>query len=184
MIDNGRDFLLEAMPKDAICCEIGVWQGSFSERILSLTKPQKLFLIDPWVWDQGEINKHFYIANKKKVRSQSDMDYIYNSVVAKFSSQSGVIIHRIYSSGISVLFEDSYLDWAYIDGNHRVDNVKQDLILCFSKVKPSGFITGDDWDWKEGDCEHIKEAVQWFVKNYPVEYAMPIKNNQFVLRKK
>jgi hypothetical protein len=42
-----RDPLLELMPSDAVCAEIGVHLGDFSERILTFTRPRVLHLIDP-----------------------------------------------------------------------------------------------------------------------------------------
>ena len=50
--DVGREQLLEAMPRHAICAEIGVWEGDFSQRILDRTQPAKLHLIDPWRYEQ------------------------------------------------------------------------------------------------------------------------------------
>ena len=44
-----RKFLLEMMPKNSICVEVGVWEGNFSEQILKTVKPKKLILIDSWV---------------------------------------------------------------------------------------------------------------------------------------
>lgn len=41
-----RDFLLKQMPKNSICAEVGVYKGKLSERILKLTNPKKLVLID------------------------------------------------------------------------------------------------------------------------------------------
>jgi len=43
-----RDQLLKKLPKNAICAEIGVYQGELSQRILNKTNPKKLVLIDAW----------------------------------------------------------------------------------------------------------------------------------------
>src|SRR5262245_12643697 len=43
-----RDFLLDLMPKGGQCIEVGVFDGVLSERILALTAPRKLHLVDPW----------------------------------------------------------------------------------------------------------------------------------------
>ena len=43
-----RTSLLEMIPKDSVCVEIGVWKGKFSKQILDKVKPEKLHLIDPW----------------------------------------------------------------------------------------------------------------------------------------
>jgi len=45
---RSRQFLLEMMPKNSMCVEIGVQRAFFSSEILKIVKPKKLFLIDPW----------------------------------------------------------------------------------------------------------------------------------------
>ena len=40
-IKYGRKFLLEMMPKNSVCAEIGVNQGAFSEEILEVVVLQK-----------------------------------------------------------------------------------------------------------------------------------------------
>ena len=45
-----RRWLLDKMPTDAVCAEIGVWQGNFSHWILEITRPRQLHLVDPWVF--------------------------------------------------------------------------------------------------------------------------------------
>ena len=59
-------------------------------------------------------------------------------------------------------FEDGSLDFVYIDGNHLYEFVKKDLELSLRKMKPGGYITGDDYSpggwWKGG----VKRAVDEF----------------------
>ena len=45
---DGRNFLLDKMPKNALCAEVGAWQGDFTKRILAKTNPSKLYIIDPY----------------------------------------------------------------------------------------------------------------------------------------
>jgi methyltransferase family protein len=37
-----------------------------------------------------------------------------------------------------------YFDWIYVDGDHQYEAVKKGLESYLPKVKPGGFITGDD----------------------------------------
>ena len=70
----------------------------------------------------------------------------------------------------------------YIDGNHLYDFVKKDLNLCYSKVKPGGLITGDDYSeggWSSGG---VKRAVDEFINTGLVK-LIQIKNKQFILQK-
>ena len=42
----------------------------------------------------------------------------------------------------------TYFDWIYIDGNHTYEYVKQDLEGYRPKVKPGGYMAGDDYGTK------------------------------------
>ena len=55
-IKYGRKFLLEMMPKNSVCAEIGVNQGQFSKEILEVVQPKKLHLIDPWAGEDHAVN--------------------------------------------------------------------------------------------------------------------------------
>ena len=46
--NDGREWLLEMMPKNSVCAEIGVFWGEFSRLILKVAEPKMLHLIDPW----------------------------------------------------------------------------------------------------------------------------------------
>ncbi len=60
---RARERLQARMPKGGVVAEIGVWQGRFSERILAITKPAALHLIDPWLYQPEFGNTGF---GKKK----------------------------------------------------------------------------------------------------------------------
>lgn len=181
---SSRDFLLQLLPKHSVGVEIGVNDGNFSERILEIVRPKKLHLIDPWAF----ISDTEYAASpygRDNVKNQETMDNKYNSVKKKFMTlikKDQITIHRGLSETLFSVFDDSYFDWVYIDGNHLYDFVKKDLNLYYSKVKSGGFITGDDYydgGWSSGG---VKKAVDEFVNTGMVKLIL-IKNNQFILQK-
>jgi hypothetical protein len=98
-IKYGRKFLLEMMPKNSVCAEIGVNQGQFTEEILEVVQPKKLHLIDPWA---GEDHAGNYEAVCDKFKDQTE------------SGQ--VEIHREKSQCVYDHFPDQYFDWIYVDG--------------------------------------------------------------------
>jgi hypothetical protein len=171
------------LPRNAVGCEVGVWQGGFSQSLLTKTKPSKLYLVDPWLWDlPTSIPKECYIANRRVAKNQADMDSIYEAVVARFKDHEEVIILRQPSVEAANNFPDDMFDWVYIDGAHDYDNVLADLRSWSKKVKPGGFMCGDDYDWGKKYKLPVKRAVEDFLKESGFE-KVRIQTGQFVLRR-
>jgi predicted O-methyltransferase YrrM len=56
---------------------------------------------------------------------------------------------RGYSETIASQFADETFDFVYIDGNHELKWVIQDLYAWIPKVKKGGVISGHDYMWSE-----------------------------------
>ena len=153
--DTNRLQLLEQMPKGGVCAEIGVWDGGFSERILEVTEPARLHLIDPWTFQPEFSNTAF-----GREAHRNTMDDKFTAVSEKFKDDGRVVIHQAYSDAALAEFDDSSLDWVYIDGNHNYEVVLKDLQLCLMKVKPDGVISGDDFFWNGDKGAPVRTAVR------------------------
>jgi Methyltransferase domain len=175
---DSRTALLSKMPRHAVCAEIGVWKGGFSERILKMTEPRELNLIDPWVF-QSEFPDRMF--GGKVAKNSDDMEEIYQDVRKRLGSLPNVAIHRGFSGDVLKQFKDGYFDWIYIDGNHYYDFVRKDLELAYVKVKPGGYITGDDYTWGEEEAFPVKRAVQDFVKEKSIETKPEVIGDQFII---
>jgi len=178
-----RASVLAQIPENAICAEIGVYKGHFSDLIWE-RNPKKLHLIDPWKFELDPSYAASWYGGSLG-RSQAYMDAIYRSVVRRFRAaiKSGAIeVHRGSSAKCCAQFSDDYFDWVYIDGNHQYDFVKQDLEMYLPKVKRHGLIAGDDYGtpgwWQDGVTQAVDEAVG----SGRVE-RLHIENHQFLLRK-
>jgi hypothetical protein len=181
-----RDFLLELVPKDAVCVEVGVFDGVLSERILALTGPRKLHLVDPWYTKaDGTLfdGPAQQFASAQQASDALETQYQRVRMLLEREIESGqVVIHRMLSHEAAPLFDDAHFDWAYLDASHYYDDVKVDLEAWFPKVKAGGFITGDDYD-RQGFWDHgVTRAVDEFVETHAVE-VVALRNHQFVLRK-
>lgn len=178
-MEDKRDFLFDLLPKNCVCAEVGVWKGEFSQKILDHLNPQKLYLIDPWLY-QPSYKESWYGGGEAK--SQDDMDKIYSYVVERLKNDSRIKILKISSVEAQKTFSYQYFDFIYIDGNHLYEFVKQDLELFYGKVKSNGFIVGDDYNspnswWQDG----VTKAVDEFVEKNNLKLI--IENNQFIIRK-
>jgi len=179
---TSRDFLLQLLPKFSIGIEIGVNEGNFSERILEIVQPKKLYLVDPWKFEPGES----YTAGEI-IQDQKILDIRHQNVSKKFKNEiknEQVIISRTISEEILLKFDDNYFDWIYIDGNHFYEFVKKDLELSYNKLKNNGLITGDDYSENdEWSNNGVKKAVDEFINSKKVE-VIELKNYQFILKKR
>ena len=174
-----REMLLRRMPKNSVCVEIGVWKGDFSDRILRLTHPRELYLIDPWAF-QPQFPKRMYSGNLAS--SQHDMDAICEGVRRRFAQVKEVRIHRRFSSDLPEILQGASLDWVYIDGNHSKAFVKQDLDLCWPRLRRGGYITGDDYSWRDLDGSYgVREAVDEFAAEH--ELRVELVGGQYLIRK-
>lgn len=151
-----RLFILEEMPKNSVCAEVGVLEGTFTQHIISITKPAELHLIDPWIvpgsWNTFDKNRdHFkechYLIHEKKFEQTK--------------------------------FPNDYFDWIYLDNGHRFVESYDQLRLAFKKVKKGGWLIGDDYN-----TGHPQQtlAVNLFVKTFNVEW-IPVGGWQFKIRK-
>lgn len=185
---SDRKRLLERMPRDSVCAEIGVWEGDFSERILEIVKPRELHLIDPWEF-QSEFSNRMY--GGKVAKSQRDMETIYQKVRKRFEGNGVVTLHRGYSSAVLKTFEDGFFDWVYIDGNHYYEFVLRDLQLSWQKVRSGGFVTGDDYEWRPGDSygeasgpPPIQRALKTHMENSGLDQAaLMLIGSQYILER-
>lgn len=179
-----RDFVVKMMPRSSVCAEVGVYKGDFSERIIRICHPRKLFLIDPWRCREEPLYRTS-LYGRPKSGGQAGMEAVYKSVLERFSKEIERDIVEVYraTSGEAVnSLEDESLDWVYIDGNHLYEFVLQDLTRFSSKVKSGGFITGDDYGnvgwWEDG----VTKAVNEFIAQGSVDPIL-ISRGQYILRK-
>jgi hypothetical protein len=179
-----RDFLLRMMPKGAVCAEVGVWEGDFSDHILRITQPRELHLIDPWRCFDDNKHRDSEFGSATNM-DQEKMDRRYDKVLKRFGSQihdRTVVVHRATSEEASRGFEDRRFDWVYIDGDHVYDAVKKDLEMFHKKVKPGGIIAGDDYcESQNYQKDGVKRAVDEFIAAGKGK-GMVVKRKQYFFR--
>lgn len=149
------DDIYPYFPPESVGAEIGVKRGKNAKRMFARIKPKKLHLIDPW----GKDASHAYSAHEPTENMQAF--YEANVAWANLPENGGRIdIIRDYSVEAAKRFPDNYFDWAYIDGLHDYENVYADLAAFAPKIKPGGFLFGDDyWDLSVNPNKKIKRDM-------------------------
>jgi len=176
---KNRKFLLKLMPSNSVCAEIGVFCGNLSEDILKITKPEKLYLIDPWFLQDAEYLKTNIASSITYSKERNDQRY--QLVKNKFENNPVVTIIRAKSETALMDFPDNFFDWVYIDGDHSYEAVLKDLELCLRTVKPQGYIAGDDFGIDTNPHKAVRKAVMEFLTIAPVE-LITIKKFQFIIK--
>ena len=126
---SSRDFLLQILPKFSIGIEIGVNEGNFSERILEIVQPKKLYLVDPWKFEAGES----YTAGEI-IKDQKTLDVRFQNVSKKFEKKSfyallekatGVDLEKMDKSEMLTVCKDNNID---IEDNYNVGQMLDGLM--------------------------------------------------------
>jgi hypothetical protein len=151
-----RAEMLEAFPQGGRVAELGTDGGKFSEKILSITDPDELYLID--VWGSTEYSD----------RSVED-------VKARFAGQIAdgtVVILPERPDAALERFEDGFFDWVYIDTTHTYEQTLNELQIAREKVKSDGVIAGHEYclgDISEGRWYGVIAAVHEFCAEYEMK---------------
>lgn len=178
-----RQRLLRALPRGSIGCEVGVWQGDFSVRLLEKVRPVELHLIDPWCYFADPVYADSWYGGAW-ARSQDDMDAIHDEVVARFAHDPRVTVHRQFSIEAAADFDAGSLGFAYIDGDHSFDAVRADLDAYADKIRPGGVLCGDDYSGAPAWCEDgVRRAVDAFLAGRD-DFKPFLLDGQFALRRR
>jgi hypothetical protein len=149
--------------------EIGVDKGEFTQKFCQAGL--KIYAVDPWKYDDDYVDS----------RTQDRLDFLYEHTKRVLTPFPDSQIIRKTSMEAVGDFEDGSLDFVYIDGNHQLKYVIEDLVEWAKKVKPGGIICGHDYIYTNprtaaGIC-HVIPALQAYTKAYQV-------NNWFLLGSK
>ena len=182
-----RDFIFDIVPRGGVVIEVGVFDGDFSERILALNEPRTLHLVDPWFTrEDGTLYDGPTQDFATGEAASAALEQQYQLVQQRFAREIAagrVILHRTLSHEVAPLFPDGHFDWIYVDASHFYDDVKRDLHAFFPKLKPGGYIAGDDYD-RRGIWDHgVTRAVDEF-RAGDVAETIRLRNHQFVLLKR
>ncbi|MCF7763110.1 MAG: tetratricopeptide repeat protein [Verrucomicrobia bacterium] len=141
--------------------EIGVQRGDFSSILLRNWKGERLISIDPW--REFPADDYVDVANVP----QESHDLFYRLTLKRlmpFGNRS--VVWRLTSIEGTELIPDQSLDFCYLDGDHSLEGVREDLKHWMPKVKPGGILAGHDYI-PDGRYEFgvfgVKGAVDEFI---------------------
>ena len=169
--------ILNLLPQNSICVEIGVEKGYFSKLILQVLNPSKLFLVDPWSvgHDINDVEKYGSALNNLPTAYSTEDDYknIHNVFYNEIKGNK-VIVRPDFSYNVVDDFPNNYFDFIYIDSCHLYNAVKADLNMFLPKLKEGGVMAGHDY--LVFDNFGVIEAVNEFCIEH--NFEMIILNNE------
>lgn len=149
--------------------EVGTHRGEFAAAMLSCWIGQSLCCVDSW--ESG------YDPDDPTSQSDRKADYLAcRSRLAKFGSRVQIAKRR--STDATRIFANASLDFVYVDANHQLEHVREDLRLWWPKVKSGGLLAGHDFicpgEKHGGHGKSIQLAVMEFAERQGVSiYLVP-----------
>jgi hypothetical protein len=162
--------------------EIGVYRGRFAARMLGDCPAIEIYyMVDPW--------RNLEDWNKPANTSDDEFERIFREAMERTGEHEAKrVVLRGTTTEVIDHLPDGSVDFAYIDGDHTLRGITIDLIRVFPKVRPGGWIGGDDFTpsiWQHADeyeptlvfplAVHFAEAVGARI------YGLPHK--QFLIEK-
>lgn len=134
--------------------EIGVLTGLYSEVLCTNNQGVQLFCVDPWAGYPG--------YSKVPIRKRT-WGSAYIEAKSRLKPYNTTLVRKTSMRALKY-FENESLDFVYIDANHELPYVMDDIIWWSEKVRPGGIVAGHDYikfKGKRHTC-HVIEATHWY----------------------
>ncbi len=178
-----RKWILSVLPKESVGAEIGVFTGMFSEGILQIVRPKKLYLVDMWK-GMGEFFGDWGAYTDYGRLKTADAKAAACIRVQGYQGGSVEIVEGDSRKWFNSL-NDHSLDWIYLDTSHEYNMTLGELRAAASKIRPGGVIIGDDW---QRDPHHkdggIRLAINDFVRTSDFDICLAGEANQWLLQRR
>lgn len=152
--------------------EIGVYKGDYSQHFAIAGLEH--YAIDPW---------QIY-SDYKNIRGQKRLDFQFGHTHRLLDKYPNCTIIRKTSIEALEDFEDDSLDYVYIDGNHHLRYVVEDIVEWSKKVRPGGVVSGHDWIWTPFTATlnvcHVVYAIKAYINAYNIEHFWVLGRKEYV----
>ena len=120
--------------------ELGTWKGlSIAHLVTKIyqimnTKEIEIYTVDDFSQTPTSTNQH--------------INFLYEIVLYNFERlkiKDRVELLKMTSHEASMLFEDEYFDFVFIDADHAYEHVREDIDDWLPKIKRGGMLSGHDY---------------------------------------
>lgn len=142
----GIENIIDMLNTNCIMAEVGCYYGESTLMWASSEKIIKIYAIDPWE-DFYDINDGAsQKGNMAEVENVFDENIKGISKIIKCKQKSLIAAEKI---------ENKSLDFVYLDGSHKHEDVMNDIKTWIPKIKNGGILGGHDITWRD-----VASAVQ------------------------
>lgn len=133
--------MLDTLPKDRLSAfvEIGCYKGKSTAflgvEIVNRNIPVTVHCVDNWESPNGETGQGpaIFAEFERNIKPIAD------------ALGDRLIVHPVSSLEASMAFLDNSLDVVWVDADHEYEGCLQDIRAWWPKIKPGGFMGGDDF---------------------------------------
>ena len=142
--------------------EIGVYKGEFTEKLCKAGL--KIYGIDPYI----------IYKNYRKHPKELDYEVMYKNAKQILESYNGILIKKTSMDALEYIPDES-LDFVYIDGNHLLPYISQDIYEWSRKIRIGGAISGHDY--------FIDHHNPYWIRACHVKYTVDVCEKIFRVKK-
>lgn len=171
--DSSRDdlpqFFVELGFK--VGAEIGVYKGEYTKFFLDAGL--KMYGIDPW--------RNY--SEYRNSRGQKRLDFLYEHTKRVLAPYPNCTIVKKTTMEAINDFPDESLDFVYIDANHLLKYVIEDIYEWSKKVRQGGVIAGHDYFYEKREdfnVIHVAFAVKAYTDAYDIKNWYVLGREKFV----
>jgi hypothetical protein len=157
-----RNSITDILPLNSVGCELGVFEGEFSQILWNSGKFTKLYLVDLFEGHASNFGKAY-----------NDCSVLESVVKNKFHMNNAVSVIKQDSISFLNSIANNYFNFIYIDTMHDYEHTAAELEKSYRCVKNNGFICGHDYS--NAHFPGVVKAVNEFCKKLncsPIQTSM------------
>jgi predicted O-methyltransferase YrrM len=140
------DMCMNVISDNSIMVEVGSWMGRSSTYVASLIRESgkniKFYCVDTWEGSEEHVD-----LIKSLGEQGATLYEVFQNNISECGVKDYITPIKLESIEAAKVFADESIDFIHIDAAHDYDNVLADIKAWYSKIKPGGLITGDDYGW-------------------------------------
>jgi len=153
-------FIKQFQPKTVV--EIGSWLGASTMFMATyMPKGGLIYAVDHWL---GSIEHEFNgVPVFVDIAAQAQLPTLYEQFLSNvIHRQLTDVIVPVRKSSLEAARDlDVAPDLVYVDGSHMEDDVYDDIMAWYPKLKAGGILCGDDFSWGNDQIGYpVKRAVE------------------------